>query len=256
MTQTSPKTAAPALTRGMKILELLASQDTPQRLTQISEHLGIAMSTAHTLCGALVEAGYVEKSDQNTYQLSLKILGLARSKIATYDIVPHFYDLCDQLPVIRQNGATLSVLDGPDVCFIAARNNPQPLGVTYRPGMTLPACCTASGRAMLAACSDDDVCTLYPEDLPQVTSANLKSRADLLKVLQQVRENGYSDEIAGTRPHMHSYGAAVTTSLGRTIAGVAIVMYDGDVTPKAETEAIAAVQTLGHRLSAFADFVI
>ncbi len=166
----------------------------------------------------------------------------------------YFHDDCDQIDIIRSNGATITLLEGPDVYFIGVRNNPQPLGVSFKVGMKLPACCTASGRALLSQLSDEEIKEIYPsESLPQVTKANLVKRKDLLGILKTVRERGYSDELAGTRPHMFSYGAVVTNNRGVTQAGVAVVMHEDDITNKIEAEAIDAVKALASQLSKVAD---
>lgn len=248
----SAKSIAPALTRGLKILELIARSDERQTLTAIAKELDIAMSSAHSLCKTLQADGYIERFSDGTFDLTLKVLDLASSKINKYDLVQHFYDICDEIPIIRENAAVISVLDGSDVFYIGARNSPQPLGVTFKVGMRLPACCTASGRALLAAMSDEEVRTLYPEEqLPQVTKASTETRAELLDILADARASGYAVEKGGTRPHMYSYGARLISSVGHSTAGVAIMLFEGDATPEVEAKAVSAVQELAQRLSRF-----
>lgn len=250
------KSVAPALTRGLKALELLATTNQPQSLTAISKHLGIAMSSAHSICSTLRNEGYIEKRSDGSFQLTLKVLDLASSKINKYDIVEHFYEACDEMPMIRENASVIAVLDGQDVFYIGTRNSPHPLGVTFRVGMRLPACCTASGRALLANMTDEEVCRVYPDELlPQVTKASLRTRSELLDVLARVRKEGHAEEIATTRPHMCSYGALVATPSGKSIAGVAVSLYEGDVTPAVERAAVSAISELAKRLSRFGEML-
>lgn len=249
------KSVAPALTRGLRVLELLARTDAPQSLTTISKSLGIAMSSAHAICSTLRSEGYVQRRSDGTFDLTLKVLDLASAKINQYDIVEHFYEACDQIPIVRENAAVISVIDGPDVFYIGSRSSPQPLGVTFRVGMRLPACCTASGRAMLANMTDSEVKALYPDEmLPQVTKASTATRTELLAILAEARRLGYATEKGGTRPHMYSYGAAVGPQAGRT-TGVAVMLYEGDVNPDSERAVIQAVRDLASRLSRFAEIL-
>jgi DNA-binding IclR family transcriptional regulator len=246
------KSIAPALTRGLKLLEFIARSDERQSLTSISKELDIAMSSAHSLCKTLQADGYIERFSDGTFDLTLKVLDLASSKINKYDIVQHFYDICDEIPIIRENAAVISVMDGSDVFYIGSRTSPQPLGVTFKVGMRLPACCTASGRALLAVMTDEEVKALYPDEkLPQVTKASTETRTELLAILADARRNGYAIEKGGTRPHMYSYGARITNSSGRSTAGVAVMLYEGDVTPESEAKAVTALQELAARLSRF-----
>ena len=250
------KSPAPALSRGLRLLEFIASSEAPQNLTTISKHMGIAMSSAHSVCTTLLQEGYLEKHSDGSFHLTLKVLDLASSKIKSYEIVEHFNRACEEIDIIRRNGATLTVLEGPDVFFIATRNSPQPFGIKFQPGTRLPACCMASGRALLANLTDEEVCEIYPsEDIPQVTKAHPKSRKELLEILQEARKNGYSQEIKGTAPNMISYGALVAKPGGEAVAGVAISLYEEDVTDVVAAEAIDAIKTLAARLSNFADLV-
>jgi DNA-binding IclR family transcriptional regulator len=250
------KSPAPALSRGLHLLEFIAKSTKPQNLTTISNHMGIAMSSAHSICTTLLQEGYLEKQSDGSFHLTLKVLDLASSKIKSYEIVEHFNKACEENELIRTNGATLTVLEGPDVFFIATRNSPRPFGIKFRPGTRLPACCMASGRALLANLTDDEVCELYPaEEIPQVTKAHPKFRSELLKILQQVRQNGYSQEIKGTAPNMISYGALVAKPSGEAVAGVSISLHEDDVTDAVSVEAIEAIKNLAARLSSFADLV-
>ncbi|WP_313665517.1 IclR family transcriptional regulator [Shinella sp.] len=252
----APKSIAPALTRGLKLLEFIARSDERQTLTDIAKELGIAMSSAHSLCKTLQADGYIERFSDGSFDLTLKVLDLASSKINKYDIVQHFYDICDEIPLIRENAAVISVLDGGDVFYIGVRNSPQPLGVTFKVGMRLPACCTATGRAFLAAMTDREVKALYPaERLPQVTKASTETRTELLSILAEARRNGYAVEKGGTRPHMYSYGVRLTSSVGRSTASVAVMLYESDATPEVEIKAVAAVKELATRLSRFGQIV-
>lgn len=256
ITPAKKKASAPALVRGLRVLELISSSDQPFTLTMIAKRLGIAMSSAHSICSTLQDEGYLDRSSDGSFSLTLRVLDLASSKISKYSMVDHFYSLCDETQLIRENGATLTVLDGPDVYFIAARNSPQPLGVTFRIGSRMPACCMASGRALLAGLTDEEVCELYPEEeIPQLTKDNPRYRKELLAILARAREEGHSREIKGTRPHMFSYGARVVPPSGKAKAAVAITMYEGDITPEVEVAAIEAIQNLAADLSRLGDLL-
>ena len=114
----------------------------------------------------------------------------------------------------------------------------------------------ATGRALLANLSDDEVRKIYPDEfLPQVTKASLKTRTELLAMLQRAREEGHAEELATTRPHMYSYGALVATSSRKSIAGVAVSLYEGDITPALERAAIKAIRELAHHLSRFGELL-
>lgn len=253
------KISAPALSRGLRVMEMIAKSSHAPNLTDVARELDIAMSSAHSICSTLLHEGYISKDCDGTFSLTNRILELASSKIAKYEIAEHFYEACENHQLIRENGATLTVLQGGDVLFLAALNNPQPLGVTFRPGTRMPACCLASGRALLASLSDAEVCELYPdENLPQITSVGNvfpKHRSELLEILQEARQNGYAHQIRGTWPQLCSFGVLVTSTDRKAKAAVSIVLADSDLNPDTEAAAIATIQKLAAELSQFGDWL-
>lgn len=248
------KSMAPALSRGLRVLELLARSESPQSLTTIAKSLGIAMSSAHSLCMTLKNEGYVDRQSDGTFDLSLRVLELASAKIGRYDIVEHFYTICDEIPVIRENAAVITVMDGPDVLYIGSRASPHPLGVSFRVGMKLPAYSVASGRAILSTMSDSQIMSLFPEDdLAPLTTTSITSRAELLDMLAEARKTGYATERGGAWPHMYAYGAPVN-GVGRK-TGVAVMLYPADVTPAMEQDAISAIRNLASRLEQYSEIL-
>jgi len=251
------KSSAPALSRGLKVLELIARSKSGLSLSAIARQCNLALSSTHAICTTLLGDGYIEKKSDGRFHLTLKVLDLASAKINAYDIVEHFYEACEEIALIRENAAVISVLDGADVFYIGSRNSPHPLGVTFRVGMRLPACCTASGRALLANLSDEEIEALYPDErIPQVTKASIRTRTELFEHIAKARAQGYAEEKAGTRPHMFSYGALIATAAGKTIAAVAVSLFEADVTAEIEAQAIADIKALANRLSRFGGMLV
>lgn len=248
------KSLAPALSRGLRILELLARSDRPLGLTAIAKAMGIAMSSAHSICTTLQGEGYIDRNTDGTFDLTLRVLELASDKISQYDIVEHFYGICDEIPLIRQNAAVITMLDGRDVLYLGSRASPQPLGVYFSVGMKLPAYSVASGRAILSSMTDAEIIDLYPDEvLPQLTNTSISRRSELLKVVAEVRSAGYATERAGAWPHMAAYGAVVAGAGRKT--GVAVMLHPGETTAELEKAAILAIRDLAARLSRFSEIV-
>jgi len=244
------KSLAPALARGMQILELLAGAPKGFSLSELASRLGIAKSSAFGLCATLLERDFIQRAPDGTFTVGIRIVDLASARLGNSDIAMEFYSACSSLGKIGEQTAVLSVLEGADVLYIACRNSPKPLGITFRIGMRLPACCTATGKAMLSTLADDQVKYLYKShDIKTLTKAGVSSINDLLAQLNWIRQNGVSIDNGETREHMYSVGAPIVDPNGRAKAAVAICFYRAEVNPTQTKQALAAVRTLADKLS-------
>ena len=223
---------APALARGLKILDLIARQGRAMAMSEIAEQLDLAKSSVHGLLATLVAAGYVERLPSGGYRLGLRLVQLANARLDSAALPAEFYALWEQYPEFREEASILAVLDGADVVYVACRNSRHALGVTFRLGMRLPASCTATGKALLSTMSDDEVRAFYArQDMSILTRRSVPTIDELLVQLAQIRARGSSIDDGETRDHMWSAGAPVRTSDGRRAeAAVAISFLRSDMT--------------------------
>ncbi|GAA4134054.1 IclR family transcriptional regulator [Aminobacter aganoensis] len=242
---------APALTRGLKILDLIAEAGRSITMTEIAERLDIAKSSAHGLLATLISAGYLERLPNGSYRLGLRVVGLAHARIESADLPAEFYSIWDQHAQFHEEAAVLAVLDGPHVVYIACRNSPHALGITFRLGMRLPACCTATGKALLSTMSNEEVRDFYAEhDLANLTPASVPNVEQLLRQLDHIRKRGYSVDDGETRDHMWSAGAPILAWEGqRAEAAAAISFLRSDMSQAKADEAGDFIRRFAFALS-------
>ena len=248
---TKPRDLAPALSRGIGILELIAASGRTWSLTEIGTELGIAKSSVFGLCNTLVSAGMLERRGDGTYRLGLRLVDLANARLEDSDLPGAFYATWDSLGVFRHEAVILSVRDGADMVYIACRNSPLPLGVTFRIGMRLPACCTATGKACLGTLSDGAVRAIYEKHkLVRLTAASVASVEALLAQLAVVRKRSYSVDDGETREHMCSFGAPVfDRDHASAVAGVAISFLKANLDVATRARAGEVVREFAAQLS-------
>lgn len=199
-------------------------------MSEIARELGLAKSSVHGLCSALVSARYLERTPSGAYRLGLKLVDLANARLESSDLPAEFYSVWDAIGMFRREAAVLAMLDGADVIYIACRNSTLPLGVTFRIGMKLPACCTATGKAMLSTLSDEEIRAFYSShELVRPTGTSVASVEALIEQMHVIRTRGYSIDDGETRDHMWSLGAPVMGRENRhAIAAVAVSFLRSD----------------------------
>src|SRR5690606_32212987 len=127
------------LSRGIRILEIMAASPRSWTMSEIAKELNIAKSSAFGLCSTLVGANLLERQADGTYRLGLRLIDFASARLRSSDLPSEFYAGLNSLKVFRQEAAVLSVRDGADAVYVACRNSSLPLGITFSIGMRLPA---------------------------------------------------------------------------------------------------------------------
>ena len=146
-----PGYSAPALEKGLDILELLSASDQPLTARAIAEHLGRSKSEIFRMVYVLVDRGYLLR-DPVTDQLGLSNrlfeLGIRtpRSRKLTEVAVPVIEHLSNRIG----HSAHLVVVSGGETIVIATATGAADTSFNLRLGYRRPALDAASGRAIIA----------------------------------------------------------------------------------------------------------
>lgn len=161
-------------------------------VTELAEHLDLAMSTTHDHLGTLCKLGYVVKKSEQ-YHISTHFLRLgerSRYDMEIYNISqPELENLAEQTGeyaslVIEESGETV-------IIGTEAGKNAVPLKV-YN-GIRMPIHTTASGKAIFAHLSEEHVEEILAQHgLEQITPNTVTDRETLIQELQQIRDQGYA----------------------------------------------------------------
>jgi len=178
-------------------LRLLALfRDRPRlRVTEVSELLGVAHSTAHRLLAMLAYHGFVQQdADSKAYLAGPSLVEIGLAAVRRIDLRSLVRPLLDDLAAAFDETVHLVVLDGPSVRYLDASESTRALRVAARTGSVLPASCTASGKAMLACLPAADLRVLFPPGraLPLLTRRSVATTAELDAELAAIRARGYA----------------------------------------------------------------
>ena len=88
--QKTERDHAPALTRGLKILDLVANEPDGLSMAEIGRALNIAKSSVHGLCSVLTSGGVLERGHGGKFRLGLKIVDLANARLEASDLATEF----------------------------------------------------------------------------------------------------------------------------------------------------------------------
>jgi DNA-binding IclR family transcriptional regulator len=228
-----PGQVVPAVARAARVLDALAAGPPRQSLAELSRRLELPRSSTLALCGTLVDAGLLAREPDGAYRLGPHLLELSRAYLGQTGVHGAFERVSHELGVLPESTLVLSVLDGADVVYTGRRAGSRPVGVSYELGMRLPAHCTASGKALLAALSEAERDALldaaYPDGLPALTARSLTDRGRLARELRRAGAAGVAIDDEETAPGMICVGAAVPGPDGRAAGAVAVSLVKAGV---------------------------
>lgn len=164
------------------------------RLTDASKYLGVASSTAHRLLGMLLYRGFVRQNPQTkAYEPGQALSSIAFGIRRHVDIGTLIRPAMEQLFEATGETVHFAELEGSNAHFLEAIESQRAVRVASRRGATLPANCTATGKAMLSLLTKDQLHALYPQEkLSGLTKSSITSRADLERALDLIRDTGYA----------------------------------------------------------------
>jgi IclR family transcriptional regulator, acetate operon repressor len=177
-----------------EILECIAAAGGQLSLTQIVERSGVPLTTIHRMLQALAQHGYIRQdAESRLYSLGPRLihLGGTSGRILGSWARPWLKRLVEA----TGESATLAVLDGLDIVFVAQVPSGHNLRMFTELGKHIPALGTAAGEAMLASLSNDAVERLFQSDFPRPAIVPPESEvAELLERLSGIRARGYALE--------------------------------------------------------------
>jgi len=184
---------APAVTRSVRLLDLLAQADGPLSLTELAAGLGLAKSSTANLCLALEAADMVERVPHG-YRLGRHTAELGGAFAAQFQQVREFYAVCDESPVLRHELVQVAMLDGADALYLARHEGGGRVRLGTPLGSRLPAALSATGRALLMGFDDARVSELLADRVPfpKLTQNSPTDMAGVLGRLAAARERGWA----------------------------------------------------------------
>ena len=204
--------------KALRVLEALAASEEPRGVAELGRQVGLTKSNTFRILTTLASQGYVRSHPETgRYSLTLKVWEQGAKVIERHPVrrvaQPHLRALYGQL------GETvlLSVLQVPDVLYIAKMESDYPVRASARVGSRAPAWRTASGKAMLAHHGEEaflqivEAAELSPEQAEQL-------RQDF----REIRERGYARSVNGSRQGVNSVAAPVWSSHAAPSSAVSV----------------------------------
>ncbi len=221
-------------------------------LSQIATLTEMSMGSAQRFTYTLCQLGLISKApDSKLYELSPRMLDFAYQYIAGNDLVERAVPVLQQLSRETEETVNLTILDDTEVVFIQRIVGRYVLTPEVTVGTRLPAYCTSSGLAMLAALPEGQARALIDaSDLIAHTKHTITDKDRILKRLTKIRAAGYSHTADELYLGDISMAVAIVDAAGRPLGAMNVSM-DQSRWKGAEHEArlVSTLLTAGRAIS-------
>ena len=216
---------APALERGLKIIELLAEQNAELGLKSISQALEIPVPSLWRLLGVLTENGYLLfDRDKKTYRLGFKFFYLGNMAMNRMGFRSEAEAYLKQLVETTGETAELSARVKDQLILMEQLESPDAVRLFSRVGSAYPYFhATAPGKIYLAHVEKNKLAGIMSRmGLPQITEHTITDLEVLEAELSRILEKGFASDREEMRIGVCRIAAPVYDKTGRVAACIGI----------------------------------
>ncbi len=141
---------APALDKGLDILELLAATEEGLSQAEIAKALARSPNEIYRMLDRLVRRGYVMRDAGDRYELTLKLFALGHQHAPLRRLVSQATPILRRLARVAEQSFHLAVYERGRVVVIAQADSPGYWGLAIRVGAQVDLLNTGSGHVLLA----------------------------------------------------------------------------------------------------------
>ncbi|MGW5737618.1 MULTISPECIES: IclR family transcriptional regulator domain-containing protein [Streptomyces] len=217
-----------SLARGLSVLRALgAAHGDGLPLTAIAAATGLPRATARRCLHTLELEGYAAHDGRLHRPLPRILeLGYARlSRLGLPDIAePHLRQLTGRV----HQSASVTVLDGTDILYVARAATVRVMSVHIAPGTRFPAYPTAMGRVLLAGLPEQERARLLAAAPPRpLTRRTLTDPAALSRLLDRAAADGYATADEELEEGLRSVAVPIEDARGQVVAALNVAQHAG-----------------------------
>lgn len=246
-TQKSPKVDS-TLSKGLSILENLATSQGSKGVTELSRELDLTKSNTFRLLQTLSTLGYVRHLDDKSYAATLKTWQVGRSLVENLNLRAHAAPEMANLSKETGEAIYLAVPEGLSVVYIDKVESLKPIRSWNPVGGSAPIHCVGTGKAILAS-NFDQMRDKLKNNLTRHTSNTLTNLDALAADMAATKKRGYALDQGEFRDRILSFGAPILLPDGEAIAALGISLPDINLNEGGEDRIGMLVRTAAEDVS-------
>jgi IclR family pca regulon transcriptional regulator len=219
-----------ALAKGLAVVEAFDAGHAEMTLSEVARRAGMTPAAARRSLHTLAALGYVRHVNKR-FMLGARVLllGAAYTRAAHVEeiLLPELHRL------VRRFGdaASVTVLDGEDILYIAHHSEQRARRMTAGIGVTYPAYPTSTGRVLLAGLPPERLnAYLAALKTEKLTEATVTDPRRIAAIVAQARRDGYATAVDELDYGITAIAVPIHDQEGRVVAALNSSGYSGRVT--------------------------
>lgn len=217
-----PNYSAPALEKGLDILEYLAGQREARTQLEIAQALDRSPNEIYRMLMCLLERGYIlREGEAGLFRATLKLFQLGHQTDTVARLRAAAIHPMEELADTIGQACHLSVRHGTTILHLIERMPPQRICIAVGEGSRLPLSRTSSGKVLLSRMAAPEA-RGYLESDPDFVALSARLRSAYLRQLEAIRATGHLATPSDLTPHVQDIAVPVGAAGTDTSAVLAV----------------------------------
>jgi DNA-binding IclR family transcriptional regulator len=211
--------SAPALEKGLDILEMLCHSDHPLSQKEIAAQLDRSVGEIYRMLTCLVSRNYVSQVDEANYTITTKLFELSHINPPTHRLLFEARPVMQRLAKELDQSCHLTIYSQGKQVVLAKVDTPSGMGFSVRAGSELEVFISASGRVLLAF-QDAETMKLRMDE----SMARRPEQADpqMETILATIRQTGYESIPSVQVRGLYAISFPILDTQGHAIAALTV----------------------------------
>ncbi|MBU2887728.1 IclR family transcriptional regulator [Gilvimarinus agarilyticus] len=216
------KYSAPALDKGLDIIEYLSSESAARSQAEIAAGLERSPNEIYRILVNLQARGYLSRDESSgKYRLSLKLYALSHTHSPIEQLANAARLPLQELAETIGQACHLSVPYNGRLMVVSQVKSPDPVSLSISEGTLFPLFTTTSGRVLLANFDKEEQERLLLAD-SRFSGLSIKEQQQARQKLQQIRDEGHHSAASEITNGVTDCAAFVGTAVSGLMAAVAV----------------------------------
>jgi DNA-binding IclR family transcriptional regulator len=211
--------SAPALEKGLDILEMLCRSDHPLSQKEIAEQIGRSVGEIYRMLTCLVNRNYVAQVDDLNYTITTKLFELSHVNPPTHRLLFEARPIMQRLANDLDQSCHLTVYNQGKQVVLAKVDTPSGMGFSVRMGSELDVLISASGRVLLAFQDEETMKLRIDESLERRPE---QANPQIETVLNTIRSAGYESIPSVQVRGLYAISFPILDTQGHAIAALSV----------------------------------
>jgi IclR family transcriptional regulator, KDG regulon repressor len=212
------------LDKTLDILELFKGPPNEYTLSEISRLTQINITTIRRIISNLVKRNYMFRDKDGKYYLGSKFIKFSDAAISKMDILRHATPLLENLRFKVGESVVMTSWDGLECIVIYELGVDHMLKTNVKHGKVYPLYCSANGKAILAAMTEDELNRCLKDmAIERFTAHTIMDLNELRKQLISIRKEGIAFELDEMYLGVSSAAAALMDHKDRVVGAIGVI---------------------------------